>query len=82
MRFVYLSGIHDQEFFVSLRQVPRLRGGTRERFTFVGRTDGWLPHPRAGLAMERSVMTDVNQRVSGDVIANRRSGVQQRGKNQ
>ena len=36
----------------------------------------------AGLAMERSVMTDVNQRVSGDVIANRRSGVQQRGKNQ
>ncbi|MEZ7943512.1 MAG: enoyl-CoA hydratase [Halioglobus sp.] len=36
----------------------------------------------AGLAMERSVMTEVNQRVSGDVIANRRSGVQQRGKNQ
>jgi enoyl-CoA hydratase len=36
----------------------------------------------AGLAMERSVRTDVNQRVSGDVIANRRSGVQQRGKNQ
>tara|TARA_B110000285_G_scaffold73491_2_gene84740 strand:- start:1768 stop:2538 length:771 start_codon:yes stop_codon:yes gene_type:complete len=35
-----------------------------------------------GLAMERSVMTDVNQRVSGDVIANRRSSVQQRGKNQ
>ena len=34
-----------------------------------------------GLAMERSVMTDVNQRVSGDVIANRRSSVQQRGKN-
>ena len=33
-------------------------------------------------AMERSVMTDVNQRVSGDVIANRRSSVQQRGKNQ
>jgi hypothetical protein len=32
--------------------------------------------------MERSVMTEVNQRVSGDVIANRRSGVQQRGKNQ
>ena len=36
----------------------------------------------AGLAMERSVMTEVNQRVSGDVIANRRSGLQQRGKNQ
>jgi enoyl-CoA hydratase len=36
----------------------------------------------AGLAMERSVMTHVNQRVSGDVIANRRSSVQQRGKNQ
>jgi len=36
----------------------------------------------AGLAMERSVMTDVNQRVSGDVIANRRSSVQQRVKNQ
>ena len=35
-----------------------------------------------GLAMERSVMRDVNQRVSGDVIANRRSSVQQRGKNQ
>jgi enoyl-CoA hydratase len=35
-----------------------------------------------GLAMERSLMTDVNQRVSGDVIATRRSGVQQRGKTQ
>lgn len=36
----------------------------------------------AGLAMERSVMTHVNQRVSGDAIATRRSGVQQRGKKQ
>ena len=36
----------------------------------------------AGLAMERSVMTHVNQQVSGDAIANRRSGVQRRGKNQ
>ena len=44
--------------------------------------DGLQTDLAAGLAMERSVMTDVNQRVSGDVIANRRSGVQQRGKNQ
>ena len=44
--------------------------------------DGLQTDLAAGLAMERSVMTEVNQRVSGDVIANRRSGVQQRGKNQ
>jgi hypothetical protein len=36
----------------------------------------------AGLAMERNVMTHVNRRVSGDAIATRRSGVQQRGKTQ
>ena len=44
--------------------------------------DGLQTDLAAGLAMERSVMTDVNQRVSGDAIANRRSSVQQRGKNQ
>jgi enoyl-CoA hydratase len=44
--------------------------------------DGLQTDLAAGLVMERSVMTEVNQRVSGDVIANRRSGVQQRGKNQ
>ena len=44
--------------------------------------DGLQTDLAAGLAMERSVMTEVNQRVSGDVIANRRSGLQQRGKNQ
>ena len=44
--------------------------------------DGLQTDLAAGLAMERRVMTEVNQRVSGDVIANRRSGVQQRGKNQ
>jgi hypothetical protein len=36
----------------------------------------------AGLAMERNVMTHANRRVSGDAISARRSGVQQRGKEQ
>lgn len=36
----------------------------------------------AGLAMERSVMTHVNKRVSGDAIAARRAGVVERGKTQ
>lgn len=36
----------------------------------------------AGLAMERNVMTHVNRRVSGDAIAARRAGVQQRGRGQ
>ena len=44
--------------------------------------EGLQTNLAAGLAMERSVMTHVNQRVSGDAIATRRSGVQQRGKNQ
>lgn len=36
----------------------------------------------AGMAMERSVMTHVNNNVSGGAIASRRSDVQQRGKTQ
>jgi enoyl-CoA hydratase/carnithine racemase len=44
--------------------------------------DGLQTDLAAGLAMERNVMTHVNQRVSGDAIASRRSGVQTRGKTQ
>jgi enoyl-CoA hydratase len=44
--------------------------------------DGLQCDLAAGLTMERSVMTYVNQRVSGDAIAARRSDVQSRGKSQ
>ena len=44
--------------------------------------DGLQGDLAAGLAMERSVMTHVNQRVSGSAIGTRRAGVQQRGKHQ
>jgi enoyl-CoA hydratase len=44
--------------------------------------DGLQTDLAAGLAMERSVMTHANQRVSGDAIGARRSGVQQRGTTQ
>lgn len=44
--------------------------------------DGLQMDLAAGLTMERNVMTHVNQRVSGDAISARRSGVQQRGKTQ
>lgn len=44
--------------------------------------DGLSMDLRAGLAMERNVMTYVNNNVSGDAISTRRSGVQQRGKSQ
>jgi enoyl-CoA hydratase/carnithine racemase len=44
--------------------------------------DGLKTSLAAGLAMERSVMAHANKGVSGDIIAARRAGIQQRGKEQ